>query len=159
MKTSRPPRIGMQETAVDLSVLDSYLGFHMKRADAAVFQLFSSLIPRHRVVRGEVAILMLARTSPGLSQDAVRRATGLDKSSVSSAIGKLRKRRLIRRQGSDDKRVRKIFLTPQGNTFLNQLHPVINRHERQIASRLTAGERRQLLMLLSKVFDGASNRE
>lgn len=151
-------RSGSGEPSIDLGEINKYLGFHMKRADAAVFQLFSSLAPRGRIVRGEVAILMLAKENPGLSQDAVRRATGLDKSTISLAIGKLQKRRLIRRRGTDDKRVRQIFLTATGRTFLRTMLPLIDRHERQIAALLNERERRELIRLLVRVFDAAGSR-
>lgn len=151
-------RSGSEEPSIDLGEINKYLGFHMKRADAAVFQLFSNLAPRGHIVRGEVAILMLAKENPGLSQDAVRRATGLDKSTISLAIGKLQKRKLIRRRGTDDKRVRQIFLTATGRTFLRSMLPVIDRHEREIAARLSERERRDLIRLLVRVFDAASRR-
>lgn len=141
------------DAALDLTELDDYLGFHMKRTDAVVFQHFSRLTPRRRMVRGEVAILMLIRSNPGSSQDAVCRAAGLDKSSISLAISKLESRGLIERRGTEDRRVRALHLTSAGKMFLKRMAPVLGAHERAIAAGLTVQERTELIRLLTRVFE------
>lgn len=154
-KVSKPKEPG--EPPVDLGTLDGYLGFHMKRTDAAVFQHFSSLTPRRQMVRGEVAILHLIKTNPGLSQDAVRRSTGLDKSTISHAIAKLQGRCLIERRSTGDLRVRRLYLTRAGRLFLRRMDPIIAVHEREIAARLRPSERAELIRLLTRVFETVSS--
>lgn len=141
------------DAPLDLTELAGYLGFHMKRTDAVVFQHFSRLTPRRRMVRGEVAILMLIRWNPGASQDAVCRAAGLDKSSISLALSKLESRKLVERRAAEDRRVRRLYLTPAGRAFLKRMQPAIDLHEREIAAQLSAKERAQLIGLLTRVFE------
>jgi len=136
--------------------LAASLSFHMKRTDALVFQHFNRRIPRDRLVRGEVAILMLVKENPGLNQDAVGRTAGLDKSTISIAIAKLKRRNLIEQRGSDDKRVRHLHLTSAGRTFLRRMVPLIALHELEIASGLAPTEREQLIGLLERVFDAVA---
>lgn len=144
------------DRSLDLSELRRYLGFHMKRTDAVVFQHFSRLTPRRRMVRGEVAILMLIKWNPGSSQDAVCRAAGLDKSSISLALSKLESRRLIERRVADDRRVRTLYLTPAGRAFLKRMEQAIDVHEQEIAAALSPKERAQLIDLLNRVFETVS---
>ena len=147
------------EPGVDLGNLAGSLSFHMKRTDALVFQHFSRRIPRHRLVRGEVAILKLVAANPGLHQDAVRRAAGLDKSTISAAIAKLKDRRLLEQRGTHDKRVRRLHLTAAGRAFVKRIEPLVELHEIEIASGLTPDEREQLIGLLDRVFQTVSRLE
>ncbi len=155
-RTARLRKSVHEDHALDLTELDNYLGFHMKRTDSVVFQHFSRLTPRRRMVRGEVAILMLIKTNPGSSQDSVCKAAGLDKSSISLALSKLESRNLIERRGTLDKRVRSLYLTPAGRAFLKRMSPVIELHEHEIAAQLTPGERALLIELLTRVFETVS---
>jgi DNA-binding MarR family transcriptional regulator len=147
------------EPASRLGDLADSLSFHMKRTDALVFQHFNRRIPRDRLVRGEVAILMLVKENPGLNQDAVGRAAGLDKSTISTAVAKLKRRRLVEQRASQDKRVRKLHLTPAGRVFLRRMIPLIELHELEIASGLTPAERGQLIALLERVFAAVATLE
>jgi DNA-binding MarR family transcriptional regulator len=135
-----------------LGDLAGSLSFHLKRTDALVFQHFNSRVPRSRMVRGEVAILMLIRANPGLNQESVSRAVGLEKSTISAAITRLRNRSLIEKRNTDDKRVRRLYLTSAGRSFLQRLVPLVDLHELEIASGLNVEERQQLIELLQRVF-------
>ena len=136
-----------------LGTLAGSLSFHLKRTDAIVFQHFNSHVPRSRMVRGEVAILMLVRANPGLNQESVGRAVGLEKSTISAAITRLRKRNLIEQRSTDDKRVRRLHLTAAGRSFLQRLVPLVDQHEAEIASGLDVDQRQQLIELLQRVFE------
>jgi DNA-binding MarR family transcriptional regulator len=138
--------------AIELGDLAESLSFHMKRTDALVFQHFNRRIPRSRMVRGVVAIMMLVRTNPGLNQDAVGRSVGLDKSTISAAIAKLKDRKLIEQRSSQDKRVRHLYLTPSGRDFLKRMVPLVDLHEIEIAAGLSLAERETLIALLDRVF-------
>lgn len=135
-----------------LGPLQSSLTFHMKRTDALVFQHFNRRIPRDEIVRGEMAILTLARKNPGVRQDVLGRAVGLDKSTISAAIAKLKRRGLIEQRGSEDGRVRRLHVTPAGRAFMKRMTPLVASHEAEIASGLRPDERDRLIELLEKVF-------
>lgn len=155
----RASRTKADEAAIELGDLAGSLSFHLKRTDALVFQHFNGHIPRSHVVRGEVAILTLVRANPGLNQDSVGRAAGLDKSTISAAITRLKNRNLIEQRNTDDKRVRRLYLTPTGRAFLRRLTPLVDLHETEIVSGLDAAERQQLIELLERVFTTVSRLE
>ena len=78
------------DEAVDLGPLADSLTFHLKRTDALVFQHFNRRVPREHLVRGEMAILTLARSNQGVRQDVLGRAVGLDKSTISTVYDRAR---------------------------------------------------------------------
>ena len=141
-----------KDAAPDLGPLQTSLTFHIKRTDALVFQHFNRRIRSDQIVRGEMAILTLARMNPGVRQDALGRAVGLDKSTISTAIAKLKRRGLIEQRGTDDGRVRRLYVTPSGRAFMKRMASLIEMHEAEIASGLDPAEREQLITLLERVF-------
>jgi DNA-binding MarR family transcriptional regulator len=142
----------LKDLEPDLGPLQTSLTFHIKRTDALVFQHFNRRIRRDQFVRGEMAILTLVKTNAGVRQDVLGRAVGLDKSTISTAIAKLKRRGLIEQRGTEDGRVRRLYVTPAGRAFLRRMAPLIAMHETEIASGLAPTERDQLMALLERVF-------
>ena len=63
----------------------------------------------------------------------------------------LEARGLIERRRGSDRRTNGLWLTRAGRSLLARALRNIARHERRIAARLSAAERRQLLALLGKI--------
>ena len=143
-----------EPAALDYGKLPTYLGYNLRRAQAAVFADFEKRIGPLDVTPGQFGLLALIAANPGISQIELARAVGLDKSTVSPAVDKLERRRLITRQRSDDdRRASNVALTAEGETLLRRLDGLVEEHERAIAADLSAEERQILTRLLRKIVD------
>src|SRR5207244_614632 len=87
------------------------------------------------------AILRLSDQTPGLTQTALSRASGRDKSTLTPALDDLERRGLVeRRRSPKDRRVRALYLTGGGRSLLRELTRHAVAHDRQLDRILGAGK-------------------
>ena len=126
-----------------LSVLANIVSATIAAAYAEQHQLS---VPEWRV------IAVLAR-EPGLSAAEVAERTAMDKVAVSRAVaGLLRRRRVVRRQASTDRRRSHLELSPAGRTVYRQVVPNARAFERELLQVLSTTEIRRLDALLTKLL-------
>ena len=95
---------------------------------------------------------MLVAANAGISQSALAKALGVERATLGEAVDRLvRDGRLERRAAPGDRRSHALHLTPDGQTFLDALAPALEAHERAVAERLSAAERRTLVNLLGRL--------
>jgi DNA-binding MarR family transcriptional regulator len=105
---------------------------------------------------GEFGLLVLVERNAGLSQMALARALGIDRSTLVPILNRLQARGLlVRRSSPTDGRTHALGLTPAGGQALAKFARLVKAHERRIASGLSASETRKLIELLEKVRDKA----
>jgi len=137
-------------------VLDHLAGYHLRRAQIAVFQDFTAAIASGAdgpaLTPGQFGVLALIQANPGLSQSALGRAMGVDRSTVVGVIDKLEARGLVRRAPhSTDGRSYALGLSALGMRRFAEALKRVYRHEQRIASRLALRERKLLLDLLRRI--------
>lgn len=142
-KTPDPLRRGL---------LDELLGYHLRRAQAAVFADFMDSMAQDRVTPGQFGVLVLIDSNPGLNQSALARALGIERSTMVAVIDGLEARKLVARRGStSDRRAKVLSLTRQGKTLLAKVTPKVRNHENRIAADLDAEESAALIALLKRI--------
>lgn len=129
--------------------LPQLLGYRLRLAQQAVFHDFASSV--HGLSPGRVGLLILIDANPGVTQSRLAEAAGRDRSTMVGVFDLLEGRGLIERRRGADRRTNGLWLTRAGRRLLTRALRAIDRHERRIASRLSPGERRQLLGLLAKI--------
>lgn len=138
--------------AAKLGILPDLLGYHLRRAHVAVFQDFARAMAGLDVTPGQVGVLQVIAANPGLSQTALGRAIGIDRSTVVAVIDRLERRGLVVRALSpNDRRSHALRLSPAGEKALGEIDRRVRAHERRIARALSASEREQLIRLLTKI--------
>ena len=138
--------------AVDFGLLEEWIGFNLRIAQTASFQAFSRRSKDIGLRPGRFATLMLIGQNPGISQTALSRANGRDKSTLTPLIADLVRRRLIRRtQARNDRRSYGLTLTPAGEKMLAQLTECARRHEDDLDRIVGRRERAQFLATLKKI--------
>jgi DNA-binding MarR family transcriptional regulator len=131
--------------------LEHWLGFNLRMAQAAAFQAFSRLSSEIGVQPGRFATLTLIGVNPGITQTALSRANGRDKSTLTPLISDLVRRGLIRRtRDRKDRRTYRLTLTPAGQRLLAALTDCAQLHERNL-DRVVGADRALFLRLLKKV--------
>jgi len=131
--------------------LEHWLGFNLRMAQAASFSAFSRLSSEVGVQPGRFATLTLISANPGITQTALSRANGRDKSTLTPLISDLVQRGLVRRmRDRKDRRTYRLTLTPVGRRLLAALTQCAEDHERSL-DRLVGADRALFLRLLKKI--------
>src|SRR6266481_680935 len=82
---------------IDYGPLAHWIGFNLRMAQDASFQAFTRLSQEIGVRPGRFATLKLIAKNPGISQTALSRANGRDKSTLTPLLVDLVRRGLVRR--------------------------------------------------------------
>ena len=142
-----------QGEAVDYGPLAEWVGFNLRMAQAAAFQAFSRLAQEVGTRPGRFATLMLIGRNPGISQTALSRANGRDKSSLTPVLNDLARRGLIRRTRTRaDQRAYRLSLTPAGKSLLAQLVRCARAHERNLDRIIGAREQKSFVRILKRII-------
>jgi DNA-binding MarR family transcriptional regulator len=136
---------------VDLGPLENYIGFHLRLAQELALRAFAKRAGKSDFRPGWFAILMIVRLNPGLSQSALARAIGRDKSTISPLIRELEGRALIiRRPAPGDRRSVTLSLTPAGEKELDSLIVHVEAHDRRL-DEVVGEDKSKLIVLLRKI--------
>lgn len=138
---------------LDYGPLSGWIGFNLRMAQEAAFLAF---VRKSRSVAGtrpgRFAMLTLIDANPGISQTALGRAAGRDKSTLTPVLSDLVRRGWIRRQRNrDDRRTYLLTLTPLGRKRLRQLNIYARRHERNLDRIVGPEERSRFLAILRRI--------
>lgn len=140
------------DEGLDLGILPELLGYQLRRAQLTVFQHFASTLGDRNVTPGQVGLLVLVSRNPGISQTALAKAIGVERSTLGEAIDRLLKRRLlVRKPAPRDRRSYALRLSPSGEDFLDGFVPRLLRHEDDVAGSLSPKERKTLIALLRRL--------
>jgi DNA-binding MarR family transcriptional regulator len=138
---------------VDYGPLADWVGFNLRMAQAAAFQAFSRLAQEIGTRPGRFATLMLIGRNPGISQTALSRANGRDKSSLTPVLNDLARRGLvIRRRTRADQRTYRLSLTPAGRRLLAELTRCASEHERKLDRIIGAKEQKTFVRVLKRII-------
>jgi DNA-binding MarR family transcriptional regulator len=139
--------------AIDYGPLAGWVGFNLRMAQAAAFQAFSRLAQEIGTRPGRFATLMLIGRNPGISQTALSRANGRDKSSLTPVLNDLVRRGLIsRRRTRADQRAYRLSLTPAGRRLLAGLTRCARAHERTLDRIIGARAQKDFLRTLKRII-------
>src|SRR6056300_1018643 len=137
-KKTKPP--------VNMGVLQELLGYHLRRAQLSFFAGFAEACADLGLSPGLFAVLEVVYRNPGLTQTAVSKALGTDRSAMVAAIDKLEAMELLERRPSEnDRRSYALFATDRCNNWYPEAEEKVKHQEELVAGNLTLDERQQLL--------------
>ena len=138
--------------AIDFGPFDDWIGFHLRMAQIASFQSFARHAQEVGLSPGRFAALVLIDRNPGISQTALSRAIGSDKSTLTPVLDNLVKRGLISRvRTRNDRRLYKLTLTDAGKTVMRDMHECAQRHESELDTIVGPRDRAQFVKILRKI--------
>ncbi len=149
MDSKQKLRRDRSDPPLDAGALPGLLGYRLRLAQQAVFRDFAASV--HGLSPGRVGLLMFIDANPGATQSRLAEAAERDRSTMVGVLDQLESRGLIERRRGEDRRTNGVWLTRAGRALLARTLRGIARHERRIAARLSAAERRQLLELLGRI--------
>lgn len=137
---------------LDFGPLSDWLGFRLRMAQTAAFQAFARHTQEFDIRPGRFAVLMLIGRNPGISQTALSRANGRDKSTLTPALADLKRRGLVtRKRIASDRRSYQLFLTPSGERVLQHLTKRAEVHERELERIVGKKHRAQFMAVLRRL--------
>ena len=132
--------------------LEHWVGFNLRMAQTAAFQAFARLSQEIGVRPGRFATLMLIGKNPGISQTALSRANGRDKSTLTPVLEDLVRRGLVRRKRTrNDRRAYRLMLTPAGDKLLRQLTDCARIHEERLDRIIGARDQAKFVQILRRI--------
>jgi DNA-binding MarR family transcriptional regulator len=148
--------VGRQQTGNGISVdthhLENFIGYMIRRAQLAVFQAYNDETADMEITTAEFSVMLLARDNPGLSQGALSETLRVEHSRMVVLIDYLERRGLVTRIASTmDRRMRAIYLTPEGRKLLGKLNRRVTAYDRHIVKRLRGDDKEVLLRMLRKL--------
>ena len=147
------PEANGRGEAIDHGPLADWVGFNLRMAQAAAFQAFSRLAKEIGTRPGRFATLMLIGRNPGISQTALSRANGRDKSSLTPVLNDLERRGLlVRRRTRADQRTYRLSLTPAGRRLLAGLTRCAREHEEKLDEIIGAKEQKAFVRALRRII-------
>ena len=102
---------------------------------------------------GQFGVVSLIGANPGLTQSALARAVGIERSTMVAVIDTLQERGMVERKPSPvDRRSYALVLTGNGENLMERLLPMVRAHERNVARNLSVVEKERLIELLMRLI-------
>ena len=153
----QPTPRGPGERQIDFDELPGYVGYQVRRTQAAIFADFETALGNVDFTPGSFGVLTLIRANPGITQVALAAAFGVDKSTMSPVIVRLEKRGLVRREVlASDRRCHALYLEKAAEAQFLAAREKVRAFEGSVASRLSRSEQRELARLLAKLRGGGA---
>ena len=119
--------------------------------------MIASVLEEAGLVQLEYALLVFVDDVPGISQQALSEALGIDRNNVSLIVDKLQSRGLLKRAvNGADRRARELTITAEGKKLWRGYRARIRQANDRILSPLKADEKELFLDMLVRVVE--SNR-
>jgi DNA-binding MarR family transcriptional regulator len=151
LETNSPGPHGADDS-INYGPLEHWVAFHLRVAQVVSFQAFARLAQGVNLSPGRFAVLTLIGQNPGISQTALSRANRNDKSTLTSALGGLVQKGLVKRQRTKgDKRIYQLMLTPAGEKLLRQLTECAKQHDRNLTQVIGPREYARFMQILRKI--------
>ncbi len=134
--------------------LEGLLGYHLRKAQQAMFRSFSAALDGEDISPGQLGVLLMVAANQGVNQTRVGAAMGIDRSTLVAVLDRLEARSLVERAPSPtDRRSHALMLTAAGRAYIEELMPRVEAHERALADDLSEPERRTLIALLRRLTE------
>ena len=138
---------------VDASCVEPLLGYNARRAALAVIDLFLQRMAPYKLRPVDFSVASMIVHNPGITSRQLCSTLGILPPNLVGMINALEKRGLIdKRAHPSDGRANGLHASAEGIALLQQAQAAALALEDEVASNLTASERKTLLRLLKKVY-------
>ncbi len=132
-------------------------GYFIRRLQQEAVAKFMLHTQEQGITPVQFAALRAVKDQSGIDQRTLAECISFDTSTIGGVIDRLEARGLMTRSASpDDKRVRLLALTVEGDKLLRQVMPAVLRTQQDILAPLSAAEQKQFMKLVRKLVDESS---
>ena len=133
--------------------IDTAPGPRMREAYLAGMAIFAEEFGPHDVTSLQFAVLCHVRQRSGLDQVSLAEITSTDRTTTAKVVSRLEKRGLLRRKrGSEDRRTKRLYLTPAGVAMLGRLIPLADKVMARFFEPLKPQERAAFSEMLARLI-------
>lgn len=133
--------------------LEQVPGHAIRRLQQLAFALFMQETASSGTTPVQYAVLQTLADQPGIDQRTLAHAVSLDTSTIAGVVDRLQARGLLTRSLSpEDRRVRLLHLTHDGEALRAQLLPAMLRAQDRILEPLSAPEQAAFMALVQRVI-------
>lgn len=138
--------------------LEELPGHHIRRLQQIAVAIFLQETETTGITPVQYAALQTVANTPGLDQRTLARSIGFDTSTIAGVIDRLEGRGLMQRNASpEDRRVRLLTLTDEGQRLLATVLPGMQRAQARMLAPLPEAERAEFMRMLRTLV--AANNE
>lgn len=106
----------------------------------------------------QYAALVTIGAHPGIDATRLSAIIHFDRSTIGDVLDRMEgKGWIVRQPSADDRRIKRLALSPEGSAVLRQVEPGIQRVQERLLVGLSAAEAATLVRLLAKVADAAED--
>ena len=132
--------------------LDDLPGHYIRRLQQIAVAIFLQETEAHGLTPVQFAALSKVDQNPGIDQRTLAGSIGLDTSTIAGVIDRLEARGLMQRNASpQDRRVRLLSLTADGQALLKATEPDMLKAQQRILEPLPPAERELFMGMLRKL--------
>lgn len=136
MTTAKQPA-ALTRREIDMRYLEGTVGYTIRRAQMAVFQSIYECFGDRAITLVQFSVMAVAADNPGVTQSELAEVLAVERPRMVPIINRLEELGLAERIVSEeDKRNRRIALTPKGKSQLTELKRRFAIHEKQLAAQL-----------------------
>jgi len=129
-------------------------GHLIRRAHQISVAIFMDECAAHHLTPVQYACLSGLAAQPGIDATRLAALVAFDRSTLGNVLERLEAKGLVARTASpEDRRVKILHITSEGETMLNAVAASVDATQARILAPLDAGERKAFLALLSKLVD------
>ena len=130
-------------------------GFHIRRLQQIAVAVFLEETQASGITPVQYAALTAVGRQQGIDQRTLARTIGFDTSTIGSVIDRLEARVLMQRNAHpDDRRVRLLTITPEGEQLLQQVEPGMLRAQERMLEPLAPEQRGVFMDMLHTLVEG-----
>lgn len=157
VKLARPDRHHHYSSeSLFLGVLENMLSYQLRRAQSKVLQQLSSRLDAAsaNITPAQLNLLIKIRNNPGLSQTALAKDNGIERSTLGEIVDRFEQRGWIeRRRHRADRRVYALYVSAEGDLLLDDLVPAAVAEDAALTTGWSEDDRNTLLRLLCRLAD------
>ena len=124
-------------------------GHLIRRLQQISLALFMDQTQRFDITPVQYSAMIAIGNHPGIDQTALCNIIAFDRSTIGDVVGRLEKKKLIRRlNGPVDRRTKSLYITPSGRRLLRDIEPAVQSTQRLILAPLKSSERNAFMQML-----------
>jgi MarR family transcriptional regulator, lower aerobic nicotinate degradation pathway regulator len=117
-------------------------GHLIRRLQQIALALFMDQTGAFGITPVQYSAIIAISNHPGIDQTALCNVIAFDRSTIGGVVGRLEKKKLIKRlNGARDRRTKSLHITPAGRRLLGRIEPAVQTTQRLILAPLKPAER------------------
>jgi len=141
-----------RDEVVEPAELLSRVSYRIRLIQIAAYKSFEKVVTGLGTAPRYYGLLKIVEANPGIPQARLAEVIFLDRSSLVPILETLTEEGWVERRATErDRRVRRVYLTPQGKTRLALLEREVARHEEMMTRGMSETEKARLLASFDKI--------